>query len=417
MKTIFLSALCTVSFAVAFAACGSDDNDGDGPIITRVDSGTGATPDAAPACNPVTQAGCEAGQKCAQLVANDDDPSMLLKQTACVPDGTVTEDGACKRGAVGATGYDNCVAGYTCIRSMCAKICTSTGGDTCRTPETAFDEGGHCVRYHQLFDDNVGACAPACHPTADTVADTVVTHTSCNAYREGFSCNLSLSGGGAASCGGVPMQALVKQQGEDCYGPMANQCYLNGCAAGYGALLPDKQKDPQTSSCVRFCTPKNSHKADVTKKDGDAAKCSTGNLGLAGSSPTAAKGYECRFLNSIYSDTSELSNELGVCADADEWTSCADFDWDSMRTMVLGAADTDAANLVYNQFCYGKDMPAMSDTLDAKCIGLFRGCLDDAETVEFFVKTDGPAAGPAKSNLRKRYQDEMVRTELADSKL
>ena len=82
---------------VALAACGGNGGGGG-------DGGSTAV------CNPVTQAGCEAGEKCAQLVQSDD---PFLASTACVPDGSVTDGGACTRGAAGqATGYDDCVAGF-----------------------------------------------------------------------------------------------------------------------------------------------------------------------------------------------------------------------------------------------------------------------------------------------------------------
>jgi hypothetical protein len=74
------------------------------------------------ACNPITQQGCDAGEKCSWLVVQED---PFLGRTDCVPDGTVAVGGACTEGPPGeTTGYDDCAAGSLCIAGMCKTICS-----------------------------------------------------------------------------------------------------------------------------------------------------------------------------------------------------------------------------------------------------------------------------------------------------
>ena len=104
--------------ALAFGACGGGGDDGDnGGIVVGADANNGGGGGGGDAvCNPVTQAGCEAGEKCAQLVESEE---PFLARTACVPDGSVTAGGACTRGEAGANGYDDCVAGFDCLNGVC----------------------------------------------------------------------------------------------------------------------------------------------------------------------------------------------------------------------------------------------------------------------------------------------------------
>lgn len=385
MKKLVLTALC----ALAFGACG-DDGGGDTGIVVTPDGGTGdGDGGTTAACNPVTQAGCEAGQKCAQLVASDE---PFLASTACVPDGTVTDGGACMRGEAGPNGYDDCVAGYDCLRGECVQICTSAGGDTCRaTPDPGFGEGSYCTLYADLFSDEIGLCVPGCNPTDDAIVTDNVVNAKCG---EGNGCYLNI-GRGVAACAGTPEGAVGVAQNEDCYGPAAGSCYLNGCDSGYSPILPNAVGEAATTNtCSRYCTPVDTFIGSNADADGAASKCETGALVAAGSGAQAIV-HECRFIQSLYGEPLDPASQ-GMCVPIDPWYNCGGtYDFTGMSDAVLNAADMAAANTAFNIFCYGEAEPPDTAEILAKCDGLGFGCTSLATRQPLFDKLDGTSAGPA----------------------
>jgi hypothetical protein len=189
----------------SLAACGGGDDDGP---VTFAD----AMPGDAEACNPVSQTGCDAGEKCT-FVTYQDMPA--LGKTECVAEGTVESGGACTAGMPGAaTGFDDCKAGLSGVNGACSDICTQTDKSTC-------EDGFACVIYADTFDDlgadaTIGLCAPTCDPVTQ------------DCEIESQACYLLISDG-AGTCASVPAGAAEKAQGDTCYGPMAGTCYLNGC--------------------------------------------------------------------------------------------------------------------------------------------------------------------------------------------
>lgn len=110
---------------LAFGACSGDD----APPSIDVDGVDAGSADAASACDPVAQTGCDTGEKCAAVRAG------AAYAVACVPDGVVGPGGACVDGdGDGAT--DDCAGGHTCVFGVCRENCSPDPADTC----TAADE-------------------------------------------------------------------------------------------------------------------------------------------------------------------------------------------------------------------------------------------------------------------------------------
>jgi len=124
---------------------------------------------AAASCNPVTQAGCELGQKCAVLVESE---TPFLSRTACVPEGHALPGESCVRGPAGScAGFDDCIAGFHCAQGTCARICGVGPPDGCREAYEPFGTGEYCTLFEGVFTDNIGVCINACNPRNDQVAD------------------------------------------------------------------------------------------------------------------------------------------------------------------------------------------------------------------------------------------------------
>lgn len=328
------------------------------------------SPDAMPftgVCNPVTQAGCNLGEKCAQLVVSDD---PFLSQTTCVPDGVVSLGGACTDGEPGSsTGYDDCTAGGNCLGGLCMEIC-STAGDTCRAPEEVFGEGSYCTRFADVFSDDIGLCVAACFPTNDTTSNGIVTNDSCGA---GNGCYLN-AGEGVAACSSEPGPSAGITQNEECYGPIAGSCYLNGCASGFTALLPTQNG----TNCIRYCSPTNSHLGAQGSVTGADNKC--GTLNLVGGTNGDTAEHQCRFVQSVFSNSGGVPESVGMCTSTADWDDCRTFDWDGIQlawnTAITNGTDPETA---FNQFCYGTPTPDVNDVIFDSCVGYFRGCISLAE--------------------------------------
>ena len=101
MKKLAFGAL----FVGLLVACGGGDDN----KIKLVDTNTVDTPSV---CNPLTQAGCMAGEKCTWLL--DALMPQYVGHVGCAPDGTAAQGEACMYGAPGASGYDNCKSGLVC---------------------------------------------------------------------------------------------------------------------------------------------------------------------------------------------------------------------------------------------------------------------------------------------------------------
>ncbi len=299
--------------ALGLVACGGGGDDSPTFADSGIDGGNAA------ACNPVTQQGCEAGEKCGTLIESD---MPVLARTACVPNGSVPPGGMCTVGDPGATtGFDDCEAeadqGFECVNGTCNEVCS-------RSPNSC--ASGACVLFEGLFDDvgdgmSTGVCAPSCDPVAQD----------CTTMTQGCYFDFNASAG---ICAGVPMPAQTATQNQPCYGPAAGACYLNGCAKGFAALVPD---DPDSMSpdflCAFFCSPTNTS-MNTTDGPGPATGIQApetqfdckNDAGETRVGPGVGNAYECRFLNGFYADTQDVSPTIGFCVEAATWGSCTAFD-------------------------------------------------------------------------------------------
>ncbi len=123
-------------------------------------------------CNPLTQTGCAANQKCTWIIDtyNGNTPTGHL---GCVPNGSVATGQACLVGTGGAmaTGADNCQKGLVCNSDICKTVCDAAGGaPTCGTTAS-------CATYASLFANQgevaaAGVCDPNCDPLTQMVGTT-----------------------------------------------------------------------------------------------------------------------------------------------------------------------------------------------------------------------------------------------------
>jgi hypothetical protein len=326
MKKVAFAAV--LAGAATLMACGGDDD------INILDSGPIA--DGPPArCNPVTQDGCEEGEKCAQLTIELGED--VLARTDCVPDGPVAIGGECVDGEPGeTTGFDNCAAGGQCFNELCHEICSGS-------PETC-TEGTACGFPVDFFEDiepsQTGVCFEECNPVAQDCA------------IEGEGCYLSIgSEGGEGTCVAAPIDADGLRQNDDC---LINDefCFLNGCDIGFApypplVLVPDEV----AVTCTAYCQPVDTYLNDPDgdgEPDGDgtpespdvfgnpvgfddedpktpAIDCSAGRL-------EEAAPHQCRFFQSIGNGMNgrlgQIPPEYGFCVELSDttrelWGDCA----------------------------------------------------------------------------------------------
>ncbi len=345
------------AFVSLLYACGETETEG--PEVP---------PDAPPSvqpCNPVTQAGCEVGEKCAELV---EQVEPLLRKVACVPDGTVGEGEACSQGEAGASsGFDDCQAGLGCVNGACSTIC-GTAPDTCRVEGQGFGEGSYCTQFADYLSDDVGLCVPGCNPVEDDTC------------AEGFGCYLD-SNRAVASCAGIPAPAQDLAQNSDCYGPATGGCFLNGCASGYTPILNNRPVGADASVCARYCEPANTYVGNDDDVEGAGENCSNTSLAQSGGTNGNNSPHQCRFLQSFYGNTDNMPVEIGLCVpvtslEGGSWGDCSLLDWDGVKAAWNGAVEggTDP-NTALNAFCLtDPEDPQNSDILP-RCEGLNRGCL------------------------------------------
>jgi hypothetical protein len=261
MKKLALGAL----LVGLLAACGGDDGH-NGKIMPLdgggSDTGTGV-------CNPLTQAGCAAGEKCTWLI--DATMPQYVGHIGCAPDGTAAAGDTCMYGAAGATGYDDCAKGNVCsqfaqpgMAGTCKQLCDQQGG------APMCDANHVCVTYSKLFSTGAdapaaaGVCDLACDPLTDndfdgSGADTKTTDT-CGSNAQ-------------VGCYGYPSFGTPPATGWSCTGDFnfdngtgtglrhrvkcedTNMCsdggtiYVNSCNQGYLPLLIET-----TGSTVAICT-------------------------------------------------------------------------------------------------------------------------------------------------------------------
>jgi hypothetical protein len=226
-------------------ACGGGS---DKPGIRLPDSGSGGeTPTT---CNPATQTGCNAGEKCTWF-QDQDDPNPI-GHIGCAPVPAVPKaiDEACTIGPTGPMGYDDCEKGSACVSGICKQICGLDGA-----PQ-ACDQNHSCTRYADFLESNgetvAGVCNPGCDPlTQDLKVGTNVTACGspmpdmptkgCYGTTVDFGCGDVLLGGLDATDRKPPVK-------------IAGQAYRNSCAPGFGLFLNDGE-GTTAAICSGFCAP------------------------------------------------------------------------------------------------------------------------------------------------------------------
>lgn len=318
MKKLALGAL----FA-GLVACGGEDKPKpmivDSPMQT-VDAVTPA------ACDPLTQTGCEAGQKCGWVILQEE---PFVGSIECVMDGTVAVGQACMYGAAGAAGFSNCVKGSECVAGTCKSICDNNGGDP------MCDANHACSNYNNLFETSdmtvAGVCDPKCDPltqrhlappNAEACGSTDPAMPNVGCYTSDFV---------DFTCARVPMMAKGKINYDTAYGPSAGTAFVNGCEAGYVPGIR-KASGSMDVACMGLCAAKKTDRTLITNADGDIAALgklhnqpaprmldATCQVGRKGTSATGDTNDECRFAwffnvgqdgtvpESMYNDT------LGLC--------------------------------------------------------------------------------------------------------
>ncbi len=252
MKKLALGAL----FA-GLTACGGG---GGNNSVQLVDA---PTVDAMTTCNPLTQGGCNPGEKCTWINDQDDPP---IGHVGCAPDPGATGiaiAGACTEGPAGPMGYDTCVKGAVCLSGECKQICDQAGGaPTC-------DQNHSCTRYADFFETGgtavAGVCDPACDPLTQDLkvgavkqacGSTMATMPTKGCYGyDDYSC----------APAGPSVYALT-----DRAAPRTNASgnpYLNGCAPGFLPFFYEMTGSTVTK-CTGYCAAleiDNTQLTDTTK--------------------------------------------------------------------------------------------------------------------------------------------------------
>lgn len=242
-------------------------------------------------CNPLSQTGCNVGQKCTWFI---DSVSPPLGHIDCAPTGSVPIGGACTIGALPCNGFDDCVRGAICWNGICEAICDANGG----SPSCA--SGFACAAHPGLFGPIgqpvvAGACEPICDPLADN--DFLGS-----GYRAGSAC------AGGTGCYGFPNDtatsvwscmeertSLVHRapcNALDGCAVASGSPYLNGCAQGYIPLLYDATGSMQVD-CIAMCAPVDCY----------AGHCGTNSANLGGASPHTCAPADARGTFNVASAT------------------------------------------------------------------------------------------------------------------
>lgn len=347
MKKLALGALCIG----LLAACGGND---DNPHKITLDSGPGT--DGGGQCNPLTQAGCGAGQKCSWVIDATD--PQYVGHTACVQDGTKAIGDACTFGAAGSTGFDDCKAGGVCSgfgmpgqQGTCKAVCDNAGG------QPMCDATHVCVTYSDLFETGAtsppaaGVCDHACDPLTDNDFD----GSGSASANTGHTCGSDARIG----CYGFPSEGSPPATGWSCTGDVNsdpdlnlryrtrctpdNGCapggtiYINSCNQGYIPLFYESSTN-MTVTCTALCAPLpcyagNCGSNNANQQGAFPHRCKVPDIVYGVDSLAPAPAHEhCEYLwdeeldmdgNWLQSPTSDT---VGVCFDHSKWRYDGDMD-------------------------------------------------------------------------------------------
>ncbi len=203
------------------------------------------TPAAGGTCNPLTQTGCAVGEKCTWII---DQASPTIGHTGCAPDGTEPVGCACTRGTAGATGYDDCAKGSTCVSGTCKQICDDQGGaPMCGT-------GYACTGYQDVFDIGGTRVAGLCDATCDPLTQCTSvspTPTACGATNPAMPTR-GCYGISSYSCAVAVVTSPLLTDRMIPRGSSSGAAYLNGCAPGFIPMFYSMTGSTQVL-CTGFC--------------------------------------------------------------------------------------------------------------------------------------------------------------------
>ena len=278
-----LAAACSTS------ACGDDGGYTAICLGCSLDSGTdGRLHDF---CDPLTQTGCYADEKCTWIV--DATLPQYVGHIGCVPDGAAHLGAGCMYGAAGATGYDDCARGAVCsgyaqpgLAGVCKQICDIQGGNP------VCDATHSCVQERFLFSS--GSTSPAaaglCEQTCDPLADNDFDGSGSALARTGSAC-----GSADIGCYGLPSGGTAPRTAFTCM-PERNytaslrhraecttatgcadengEIYVNSCNQGYLPLFRESTA-VSTAVCIAMCAPLDCY----------AGHCGSGDVNRIGAAP------------------------------------------------------------------------------------------------------------------------------------
>ncbi len=334
-----MNKLAIAAVLFGFAACDKKE----GVILVDAPMGDGGN---TMTCNPLTQGGCNTGEKCTWINDQDDPP---IGHVGCAPDPGATGiaiGGACTEGPAGPMGFDTCVKGSVCLSGECKQICDQAGGaPTC-------DQDHSCTRYADFFEFGgtavAGVCDPACDPLTQDLkvgavkagcGSTMATMPTKGCYGyDDYSC----------APAGPSVYALT-----DRAAPRTNASgnpYLNGCAPGFLPFFYEMTGSTVTK-CTGYCAAleiDNTQPTDTTRGDATAIGKLPTTAAIAGDAicSPAKKGStadsHCKFMWPYVVDRTTMQlpmqfamgpylDKLGVCQ------SIGFFQYDSNNDMMPDA--------------------------------------------------------------------------------
>jgi hypothetical protein len=190
-------------------------------------------------CDPFTQTGCQAGEKCAWLEWIGVDNTSGF---ACTPNGTKPDGCECTMGFPGddddnsSAGYDECERGSTCLNGVCQRLCSITGGaPACPTGET-------CSNYSDshLAPAGFGVCAASCDPLQQCSTSGSGASASCGSLNPATP-NLGCFGYTEFTCAAVGSTATDRE--------LPRSTTINGCAPGFVPFFFER-----TGTTINLCT-------------------------------------------------------------------------------------------------------------------------------------------------------------------
>jgi hypothetical protein len=321
--------LVVLAFVLAFAGCGGDDTELPTPFA-----------DAALACNPVAQTGCSTGEKCTWLVDIDSTPTTpQIGHVGCARDGATADGAACSDPSSG--GADDCIAGDVCILGTCKPICDPqlVGGATGACP-TSYA----CSIYADVFESAGNSIAGVCEPTCSPLTQTLnvgANTAACGSPDPAQPVSTCVASAAFRSfhCAPTSSELYANVDRKPPFTDAGGNVYTNGCAPGFIPFYYEDASGAMQTLCTGMCAPL---KVDQTiaaeaahKDDSRGDKMALGKLptelapalgkatcdaGIKGSTVTAPRGQDCRFLwfplakgDPTKALDSPFNDTLGVC--------------------------------------------------------------------------------------------------------